>query len=77
MTRAIFLSFITNNHFPPCLPSQAPSGLVRKGSLPLSDTASVNSLRRMKRKAPSPPSRTPEDQSESSNETGNLFILFN
>ncbi|NXC44882.1 COBL1 protein, partial [Penelope pileata] len=44
-------------------------GLVRKGSLPLSDTASVNSLRRMKRKAPSPPSRTPEDQSESSNET--------
>uniref|UniRef100_A0A672VCZ1 Cordon-bleu WH2 repeat protein like 1 n=1 Tax=Strigops habroptila TaxID=2489341 RepID=A0A672VCZ1_STRHB len=32
--------------------------LVRKGSLPLSDTASVNSsLRRMKRKAPSPPSR--------------------
>ncbi|XP_031455407.1 cordon-bleu protein-like 1 isoform X2 [Phasianus colchicus] len=48
---------------------QALSGLVRKGSLPLSDTASVNSLRRMKRKAPSPPSRTPEDQSESSNET--------
>ncbi|XP_040417220.1 cordon-bleu protein-like 1 isoform X2 [Cygnus olor] len=48
---------------------QAPPGLVRKGSLPLSDTASVSSLRRMKRKAPSPPSRTPEDQSESSNET--------
>ncbi|XP_065606509.1 cordon-bleu protein-like 1 [Cyrtonyx montezumae] len=48
---------------------QAPSGLVRKGSLPLSDTASVSSLRRMKRKAPSPPSRTPEDQSENSNET--------
>ncbi|NXF88997.1 COBL1 protein, partial [Eubucco bourcierii] len=49
---------------------QAPSGLVRKGSLPLSDTGSVNSsLRRMKRKAPSPPSRAPEDQSESSNET--------
>ncbi|NWI22731.1 COBL1 protein, partial [Sula dactylatra] len=49
---------------------QAPPGLVRKGSLPLSDTASVNSsLRRMKRKAPSPPSRAPEDQSESSNET--------
>ncbi|NWV05997.1 COBL1 protein, partial [Ptilonorhynchus violaceus] len=48
---------------------QAPLGLVRKGSLPLSDTASVNSsLRRMKRKAPSPPSRAPEDQSESSNE---------
>ncbi|XP_037998090.1 cordon-bleu protein-like 1 [Motacilla alba alba] len=48
---------------------QAPVGLVRKGSLPLSDTASVNSsLRRMKRKAPSPPSRAPEDQSESSNE---------
>ncbi|NXX17099.1 COBL1 protein, partial [Podargus strigoides] len=49
---------------------QAPLGLVRKGSLPLSDTASVNSsLRRMKRKAPSPPSRAPEDQSGSSNET--------
>ncbi|XP_021254460.1 cordon-bleu protein-like 1 isoform X2 [Numida meleagris] len=48
---------------------QAPSELVRKGSLPLSDTASMNSLRRMKRKAPSPPSRTPEDQSEGSNET--------
>ncbi|NXJ00506.1 COBL1 protein, partial [Psophia crepitans] len=49
---------------------QAPLGLVRKGSLPLSDSASVNSsLRRMKRKAPSPPSRVPEDQSESSNET--------
>ncbi|NXU15479.1 COBL1 protein, partial [Pardalotus punctatus] len=48
---------------------QAPVGLVRKGSLPLSDTASVNSsLRRMKRKAPSPPSRAPEDQSESNNE---------
>ncbi|NXD27066.1 COBL1 protein, partial [Spelaeornis formosus] len=48
---------------------QAPVGLVRKGSLPLSDTAPVNSsLRRMKRKAPSPPSRAPEDQSESSNE---------
>ncbi|XP_074766296.1 cordon-bleu protein-like 1 isoform X1 [Athene noctua] len=50
---------------------QAPPGLVRKGSLPLSDTASVNSsLRRLKRKAPSPPSRAPEDQSESSKETG-------
>ncbi|NXJ77554.1 COBL1 protein, partial [Trogon melanurus] len=49
---------------------QAPLGLVRKGSLPLSDTASVNSsLRRMKRRAPSPPSRAPEDQSEGSNET--------
>ncbi|KAF1578998.1 Cordon-bleu protein-like 1, partial [Eudyptes moseleyi] len=49
---------------------QGPPGLVRKGSLPLSDTASVNSsLRRMKRKAPSPPSRAPEDQSEISNET--------
>ncbi|NXU01014.1 COBL1 protein, partial [Buphagus erythrorhynchus] len=48
---------------------QAAVGLVRKGSLPLSDTAPVNSsLRRMKRKAPSPPSRAPEDQSESSNE---------
>ncbi|XP_061308089.1 cordon-bleu protein-like 1 isoform X1 [Pezoporus flaviventris] len=50
---------------------QAPPGLVRKGSLPLSDTVSINSsLRRMKRKAPSPPSRVPEDQSQSSNETG-------
>ncbi|CAN0215876.1 unnamed protein product [Bubo scandiacus] len=49
---------------------QAPPGLVRKGSLPLSDTASVNSsLRRLKRKAPSPPSRAPEDQNESSKET--------
>ncbi|NXE05786.1 COBL1 protein, partial [Lophotis ruficrista] len=49
---------------------QVPLGLVRKGSLPLSDTASMNSsLRRTKRKAPSPPSRAPEDQSESSNET--------
>uniref|UniRef100_A0A8D0FJR3 Cordon-bleu WH2 repeat protein like 1 n=1 Tax=Strix occidentalis caurina TaxID=311401 RepID=A0A8D0FJR3_STROC len=45
---------------------QAPPGLVRKGSLPLSDTASVNSsLRRLKRKAPSPPARAPEDQNES------------
>ncbi|XP_071603583.1 cordon-bleu protein-like 1 isoform X4 [Heliangelus exortis] len=49
---------------------QAPPGLVRKGSLQLSDTASVNaSLRRMKRKAPSPPSRAPEHQNESSNQT--------
>ncbi|XP_009674460.2 cordon-bleu protein-like 1 isoform X3 [Struthio camelus] len=51
---------------------QAPPGLEveRKGSLPLSDTASVNSsLRRMKRKAPSPPSKMPEDQSQSVNET--------
>ncbi|NXN80388.1 COBL1 protein, partial [Bombycilla garrulus] len=48
---------------------EAPVGLVRKGSLPLSDTASVNSsLRRMKRRAPSPPSRAPEDRSETSNE---------
>ncbi|NXH53023.1 COBL1 protein, partial [Rhabdornis inornatus] len=48
---------------------QAAVGLVRKGSVPLSDTVPVNSsLRRMKRKAPSPPSRAPEDQSESSNE---------
>lgn len=31
----------------------------------------------MKRKAPSPPSRVSEDQSQSSNETGNLFMLFN
>ncbi|XP_061199814.1 cordon-bleu protein-like 1 isoform X4 [Neopsephotus bourkii] len=50
---------------------QAAPGLVRKGSLPLSDTVSINSsLRRMKRKAPSPPSRVPEDQSQSTNETG-------
>ncbi|NXQ86355.1 COBL1 protein, partial [Nyctibius grandis] len=49
---------------------QAPLGLVRKGSLPLSDTTSMNSsLRRMKRKAPSPPSKAPEDQSKSSNKT--------
>ncbi|NWH78926.1 COBL1 protein, partial [Piaya cayana] len=49
---------------------QATLGLVRKGSLPLSDTVSLNSsLRRLKRKAPSPPCRAPEDQSESSNET--------
>uniref|UniRef100_A0A672V9W7 Cordon-bleu WH2 repeat protein like 1 n=1 Tax=Strigops habroptila TaxID=2489341 RepID=A0A672V9W7_STRHB len=49
--------------------------LVRKGSLPLSDTASVNSsLRRMKRKAPSPPSRAPEDQSQGSNETVEIKI---
>ncbi|XP_050832667.1 cordon-bleu protein-like 1 isoform X6 [Serinus canaria] len=48
---------------------QGAAGLVRKGSLPLSDTAAVNSsLRRTKRKAPLPPSRAPEDQSESSNE---------
>ncbi|NWR93834.1 COBL1 protein, partial [Furnarius figulus] len=48
---------------------QAPAGLARKGSLPLGDTASISSsLRRMKRKAPSPPSRAAEDQSESSNE---------
>ncbi|NXR78574.1 COBL1 protein, partial [Pycnonotus jocosus] len=48
---------------------QAPAGLVRKGSLPLSDSASVSSsLRRMKRKAPSPPSRAPQDQRESTNE---------
>ncbi|KAI1237210.1 hypothetical protein IHE44_0014468 [Lamprotornis superbus] len=42
-------------------------GLVRKGSVPLRDTAS-SSLRRVKRKAPSPPSRAPEDPSESSSE---------
>uniref|UniRef100_A0A8C6Z0Z9 Cordon-bleu ubiquitin-like domain-containing protein n=1 Tax=Nothoprocta perdicaria TaxID=30464 RepID=A0A8C6Z0Z9_NOTPE len=52
-------SFDRNKQDPPGL------GVVRKGSLPLSDTASVNSsLRRIKRKAPSPPSKTPEDQSE-------------
>ncbi|KGL81777.1 Cordon-bleu protein-like 1, partial [Tinamus guttatus] len=50
-------------------------GVVRKGSLPLSDTASVNSsLRRMKRKAPSPPSKMPEDQSESINEPVSLYL---
>ncbi|NXG57159.1 COBL1 protein, partial [Hemiprocne comata] len=49
---------------------QAPLGLVRKGSLALSDTASINSsLRRMKRKAPSPPSRAPEHQSDSNYQT--------
>ncbi|NXA76711.1 COBL1 protein, partial [Thryothorus ludovicianus] len=48
---------------------QAPLGLARKGSLPLSDSASVSSsVRRMKRKAPSPPSRAPGDQSEGTNE---------
>ncbi|NXT07643.1 COBL1 protein, partial [Prunella fulvescens] len=49
---------------------QVPVGLVRKGSLPLGDSASLSSsLRRMKRKAPSPPSRAPPgDQSETSNE---------
>ncbi|CAN8218759.1 unnamed protein product [Coccothraustes coccothraustes] len=48
---------------------QAAVGLVRKGSLLLSDAAAVSSsLRRTKRKAPLPPSRAPEDQSESSNE---------
>ncbi|NWY76330.1 COBL1 protein, partial [Erithacus rubecula] len=51
-----------------CQGQQAPVGLVRKGSLPLSDTSSLSSLRRTKRKAPSPPSRAPEDQSDSSNE---------
>ncbi|NWJ07771.1 COBL1 protein, partial [Crypturellus undulatus] len=57
---------------------QVRPGAGRKGSLPLSDTASVNSsLRRTKRKAPSPPSRMPEDQSESINEPGNLFMLLN
>ncbi|NXQ24947.1 COBL1 protein, partial [Alaudala cheleensis] len=46
---------------------QAPAGLVRTGSL--SDGAAVrSSLRRMKRRAPSPPSRAPADQSESTNE---------
>ncbi|NWI13072.1 COBL1 protein, partial [Crypturellus soui] len=48
---------------------QVRPGVGWKGSLPLGDTASVNSsLRRTKRKAPSPPSRAPEDQSESINE---------
>ncbi|XP_063256701.1 cordon-bleu protein-like 1 isoform X2 [Prinia subflava] len=48
---------------------QAPAALVRKGSLPLADSASLgSSLRRVKRKAPSPPSRAPQDQRESSNE---------
>ncbi|XP_067405447.1 cordon-bleu protein-like 1 isoform X2 [Emydura macquarii macquarii] len=40
-------------------------GIVRTGSLQLSGTSSVNSLlRRTKRKAPSPPSRIPQDQSD-------------
>uniref|UniRef100_A0A8C5IXV5 Cordon-bleu WH2 repeat protein like 1 n=2 Tax=Junco hyemalis TaxID=40217 RepID=A0A8C5IXV5_JUNHY len=48
---------------------QAAVGLVRKGSLPLGDAAALgSSLRRTKRKAPSPPSRAPGDQRESSNE---------
>ncbi|XP_019335986.2 cordon-bleu protein-like 1 isoform X2 [Alligator mississippiensis] len=45
-------------------------GIVRTGSLQLGGTSSVNSsLRRTKRKAPSPPSRVPQDQSDHSNET--------
>ncbi|NXH19348.1 COBL1 protein, partial [Bucco capensis] len=49
---------------------QARPGLVRKDCVPMSDTASVNSsLRRLKRKAPSPPSRAPEDPRESTNDT--------
>uniref|UniRef100_A0A8D0G8E0 Cordon-bleu ubiquitin-like domain-containing protein n=1 Tax=Sphenodon punctatus TaxID=8508 RepID=A0A8D0G8E0_SPHPU len=50
-------------------------GIVRTGSLPLSGTSSVNSsLRRTKRKAPSPPSRVSQEQSDNSNETGNLSL---
>uniref|UniRef100_A0A8C3IQR2 Cordon-bleu WH2 repeat protein like 1 n=1 Tax=Chrysemys picta bellii TaxID=8478 RepID=A0A8C3IQR2_CHRPI len=45
-------------------------GIVRTGSLQLSGTSSVNSsLRRTKRKAPSPPSRIPQDQSDNSKRT--------
>uniref|UniRef100_A0A8C4YRU4 Cordon-bleu ubiquitin-like domain-containing protein n=1 Tax=Gopherus evgoodei TaxID=1825980 RepID=A0A8C4YRU4_9SAUR len=50
--------------------------IVRTGSLQLSGTSSVNSsLRRTKRKAPSPPSRIPQDQSDNSKRTGNLFTF--
>ncbi|KAM9124051.1 cordon-bleu protein-like 1 [Pangshura tecta] len=45
-------------------------GIVRTGSLQLSGTSSVNSsLRRTKRKAPSPPSRIPQDRSDNSKRT--------
>ncbi|XP_044888859.1 cordon-bleu protein-like 1 isoform X1 [Mauremys mutica] len=45
-------------------------GIVRTGSLQLSGTSSVNSsLRRTKRKAPSPPSRIPQDQRDNSKRT--------
>uniref|UniRef100_A0A8C0IV14 Cordon-bleu WH2 repeat protein like 1 n=1 Tax=Chelonoidis abingdonii TaxID=106734 RepID=A0A8C0IV14_CHEAB len=47
--------------------------IVRTGSLQLSGTSSVNSsLRRTKRKAPSPPSRIPQDQSDNSKRTAGI-----
>ncbi|XP_007494339.2 cordon-bleu protein-like 1 isoform X2 [Monodelphis domestica] len=48
-------------------------GILRSGSLPLSHTSSTNSsLRRTKRKAPSPPSKVSPDQSS---ETSNVTAL--
>ncbi|XP_074857710.1 cordon-bleu protein-like 1 isoform X2 [Carettochelys insculpta] len=45
-------------------------GLMRTGSLQLSGTSSINSsLRRTKRKAPSPPSRIPKEQSDNTKRT--------
>ncbi|XP_043361150.1 cordon-bleu protein-like 1 isoform X2 [Dermochelys coriacea] len=53
-------------------------GIVRTGSLQLSGTSSVNSsLRRTKRKAPSPPSRIPQDQSDNSKRTASEFTESN
>ncbi|CAM4631327.1 unnamed protein product [Caretta caretta] len=53
-------------------------GIVRTGSLQLSGTSSVNSsLRRTKRKAPSPPSRIPQDQSDNSKRTASEFAESN
>ncbi|XP_074823556.1 cordon-bleu protein-like 1 isoform X2 [Natator depressus] len=53
-------------------------GIVRTRSLQLSGTSSVNSsLRRTKRKAPSPPSRIPQDQSDSSKRTASEFAESN
>uniref|UniRef100_A0A8C8SDQ7 Cordon-bleu WH2 repeat protein like 1 n=1 Tax=Pelusios castaneus TaxID=367368 RepID=A0A8C8SDQ7_9SAUR len=49
---------------------QSRQGIVRTGSLQLSSTSAVNSLlRRTKRKAPSPPSRKGQDQSDNSKRT--------
>nr|XP_014436225.1 cordon-bleu protein-like 1 [Pelodiscus sinensis]XP_014436226.1 cordon-bleu protein-like 1 [Pelodiscus sinensis] len=49
---------------------QSKLGIVRTGSLQLSGTSSVNSsMRRTKRKAPSPPSRRPQNQSDNSKRT--------
>uniref|UniRef100_A0A5F8G2W2 Cordon-bleu WH2 repeat protein like 1 n=1 Tax=Monodelphis domestica TaxID=13616 RepID=A0A5F8G2W2_MONDO len=49
-------------------------GILRSGSLPLSHTSSTNSsLRRTKRKAPSPPSKvSPDQSSETSNVTAGI-----